>query len=66
MANVAISGHLLVLHNQLIQHDAAVKDGIVGAAMGGVDFIEFFPPGGDFSFQGFDGFGISIHHGLPF
>ena len=65
-ANFAVSGHLLVLHNQLIQHDAAAKDGIVSTAMGGVDFIELFPPGGDFPFQGFDGFGFSIRHGLPF
>ncbi len=57
---------MLVLHNQLIQHDAAVKDGIVSTAMGGVDLIELFPPGGDFPFQGFDGFGFSIRHGLPF
>ena len=57
----------LALIDQLIQLDAVSEDdGVGAAAMGGVDFVEFFPSGGDFPLEGFDCFRRSFGHGHLF
>jgi hypothetical protein len=60
----SIRVQFLILVHQFVQFDTVGEDEKVGIAAGVVEGLELLPSGGDFLFQGFDCFGVSVRHGF--
>jgi hypothetical protein len=59
-----IPAYFLIPVEQPIQLNTVGQHGWIRIAAGGVNFIESLPSGGDFLFQEFDCFGVSVRHGF--